>query len=189
MLTTGGTFNEYRGSSGWLPSAVDGAGSVLTMSAGRGDRVSVVTADHSVFEYSGHSGWLQRTAAGFARDVHAAGRGARDMAVYAVTLDGALYRHDDGIGWSKFGDAGTIGAVSAGSDATGNADAFVLTPDGAFYELSEATGWKRLSDPGAARPSRTSRLPRMRMACRTTTGTAWCPTRPGGSPRQSLSGP
>jgi photosystem II stability/assembly factor-like uncharacterized protein len=144
VQTTAGDFTEFRGSSGWLPAPVGARGTILQFSAGNNDRVSVVTADHSVFEYSGASGWLRRTGSGFAQSVSTVTDVFNNFSVLAVTQNGALYRHDDGIGWTPIGGAGTVAAASAGLDSTGRAEAWVVSTNSVFYEFSAKTGWQRL---------------------------------------------
>lgn len=148
VLTTDGALQEYRVSSGGVPTILGNPGTIMQLSAGRQDRVSVVTVDGTVAEYNGASGWLRRTAAGFASQVSAVTDSQGNLAVFAVARDGSWFRHDDGIGWRSLGAPATVAALSAGLDTAGHAEVFLLGTDGSPLELSNS-GWRRLGGAGS----------------------------------------
>lgn len=142
VLATDGTLHEFR-SSGWVANALGAAGTITQMSAGRNDRLAVVTADGTVAEYSAASGWLDISSAGFAKQISAVTESSGNLAVFAVEQNGAWARYNDGGSWQQLGAAGTVAAVTAGLDASGHAEAFVIGSDGSPLELSDA-GWRQL---------------------------------------------
>ena len=149
VLTTDGTFTEYRGSSGWIAGALGGRGTILSMSAANFDRVVVVAADHAISEFDPHFGWFPLTSSGFAQSVSAVGDARGFVDVFAQTLDGSLFVYQPQAGWARIGGSGSIAAVSAGVDTTGQADAVVITTSSGLLEYRVRSGWSQFFPPTA----------------------------------------
>jgi ELWxxDGT repeat protein len=144
VLTTAGDFVEFRGSSGWVPQ-IGGRGTILSASAIDGDRVLVVTADHSIFEFDPGIGWFPLTSPGFARTVSAVRDASGQLEVFAITLGQALYRHEDALGWNLIGNAGSIAAIAPATDTAGAAAVFVVTTQSDLAEFDTRSGWSILN--------------------------------------------
>lgn len=154
-VLTDNSLAEWRGSSGWLAGLVGGPGSVLQASALMGDRVAVVTSDHSVFEFDPRTGWFRLTGSGFAQSLSAVTDAFGREIVFVETTAGGLFRHDAS-GWMQVGGAVTVQAISAGVDVRGMADVFVVTTDDRLAEFDTTTGWMPLAPLGmSAEPAAT----------------------------------
>ncbi len=145
VRTADGGLTEYRDASGWLAKPVGGSGSILAMAPAAGDRVMVVTADHSLYQFTLAQGWTPLTSPGFANAVSVADDG-NGLTVYALTPDGSLFSHRDASGWVKLGDG--VRAMSAASDSNGT-HVYAITATGDLWKW-QGTSLSHVDLPGSA---------------------------------------